>query len=340
MFPGLFLVMILVLMAMMVQTRMQKVVSYARHNKRPVKPSILGLLTWGMPLFVTGDYGKMLGTVPVNTLNDTPTYTLPSPRPGFVYNNLVMINAGGITAGAGAAAGNGAHDVINLVNMQSDKNGKLIDNVRWYALWILGYSIDGFTPIAGVMPAATGAYRSSISIPVVITDSETVTIGLTCVAAHATYHTTSTAFAGNVTFMVDEVPAGSTGTNRNPLAYAERHVDVLGIGGQIQFAPKVEDGYDLYKFGLYTQDTARGTLANDLNTVDFILNGRRVIPPNTLFVTLQDIFARTYKRAVVAGVAFVDFKPEPNKASDQLTILNGAAATVALSGVILCYVKS
>ena len=143
-----------------------------------------------------------------------------------------------------------------------------------------------------------------------------------------------------VTFMVDEVPASSQGTNRNPLAYAERHVDVLGGAAPLQFAPKVEDGYDLYKIGIYTQDTARGTLANDLNTVDFILNGRRVIPPNTLFVTLQDIFARTYKRAVVAGVAFVDFKPEPNKASDQMTILNGAVATVALSGIILCYVKS
>jgi hypothetical protein len=286
----------------------------------------------------TGDKGLQLGTITVNGLNQSPQYTLPTPPAGFEYNNLHLVNAGGITAGAGAAAGNGAHDVIDTVNIEVDRGPKIVDNVRWYGLWTYGYSVDSFTPVAGIMPAATGAYRSEIFIPTVIKAGEVVRITVTTVGAHATYHTTSTAFAGTVAIYADMVPAG-TAKNTRRVCYTEEVLDVILANAVVQYSPVVVHGYRLFRSVFYAQDTARGTLANTILNLDILMNGKYVVPPNTPWATIQAWTSFDFRRANVAGIAIADNAPVANTAADQVTVRNTAVATVATTGVVHAYLE-
>lgn len=295
-----------------------------------------------MPLYQTGDKGLQLGTVTVNGLSQSPTYTLPSPPPGWCYNLIHLVNAGTVTAAGGVAAGNGAAELVANVDAEwavgGRQGGKLIDNVRWYALWVVGYSIDSFTPVAATSAGAGGgAYRSEIFIPTIVRTDDVVRFTLTTVAAHATYHTTATAFAGTVTFYADLVPAASGKTNRKRIIYRERVIDALAVSTQVQFSPEVT-GYQLFKIGWYSQ-SARGTLANLWNFGDLLINGRYRIPPATPFATIQAWHAFDYRRTNVVGVAFYDIRPEFNTAADQLKQTSIATAHTATSGIILMYVE-
>lgn len=336
--PLLILVVFLALMMATWRERVGKALNVARHTKRPMSAGIGPISVICMPFMQTGDKSPAISTFNVTMLGSTPSIDLPSPPPGFIYNSLQIINVGGITAGAGAAAGNGAEDVIDRISITAKSGPPIVDNVRWYAMWLLGFSIDGFTPVAGVMPAATGAYRSEIHVPTVIKENEVVTVRVTCVGAHATYHTTSTAFAGVVRIYADTVPAGNA-KNKKRVIYTEEPIDVLGAAGTQDYTPKVMEQYQIFRHIIYTQDTARGTLANDLNTVTMIFGGKNIVPPGTLFVDLQGQTAKDFRRAVLVGIAIVDQKPVVNTAADKVTLLNGAVATVASSGVIHVYLE-
>lgn len=336
------LAMIVSMMEAVVDRRIQVAASVTRHTKRTTKVGIGPLSLILYPAFQTGDKGRIqVGDIANVGPGTSPQIELTSPRDGMAFNMLMMRHSGTVTAVAGGAAGNGAHDQINSFDVECEHGQDIVKNLRWKAAWLIGYSMDSFVPIAAVTAGAGGGvFRSTIFLPTFITQKTgRVKITVRGEATLAFFHTTATTFTGTVRVYVDMIPQG-TAKNKKRIAYREEVVDVILANAQTQFDPEVVGEYLIFRSIVFTQDTARGTMADDIATLDFLLRGENVIRSNMVWADFQEQFRLDFRRtAAVAGVGIGDWKPKHNTAADQFTLRNGAVATVATSGVVFAYLE-
>lgn len=324
-----------------VDQRVQVAASVTRHTRKTTRVGLGPLSLVLFPAAQTGDKGRVqVGDITGVAGGASPSIELPGPRDNMAFNLIHLRHSGVVTAGGGVDAGNGAHDQINSFDIECEKGPDIIKNVRWFAAWLIGYSIDSFVPIASTDSGADGgAYRSEIFIPTFITKATgSVKITVRGEVAPTVYHTTATVFAGTVRVYVDMVPIG-TAKNKKRIAYREEVLDVIAAAASPQFDPEVVGEYLSFRAIVFTQ-SARGTLADLISTLDFLLDGEMVIRTSMVWADFQAQFRLDFRRtAAVAGVGIGDWKPKHNKASDKFGIVMGATPTTATTGVITVYME-
>jgi len=290
-------------------------------------------------IFQSGNKGKSLATLTFTGPGQTRDIDIPAPKPGHMYNDLMLVMDATLTATTGAAVGSGANLVVDSLDLEVEKMAWPVENVRWVTMWVDGYAIAGFLPIAITTPGSGGgAAKSVIFIPCSLRpDMGRLTLRIRT-GALATYHSTATAVSGTVKVYADEVPLGSKQNNRS-IAYREKRIDVLGASTDEAFDPQVVPGFGINKAVTYKQETT-GTLVDGWADMDFILNGRYVIQPNYPFDDSQDLMRMDYRRdAAIAGVTIHDWAPEKNSAADLFTLTNDATASVAQSAILFHYLE-
>lgn len=287
----------------------------------------------------TGDKGKSLATLIFNGPGETHDIDLPAPPAGHMYNNLCWVMDATLTATAGGDVGSGANLIIDSIDIEVEKMPWPVENVRWCTMWVDGYSVAGFLPIAITNCGADGgASKSTIFTPCALRpDMGRLTVRIRT-GALAAYHSSATAINGTVHVYGDIVPLGSKQNNRS-IAYREKRLGVIDADADEAFDPQVVRGHGINKAVLYKQETT-GTYVDGLADVDFILNGRYVVQPNFPWDDGQDLMRFDYRRdAAIAGVLIHDWAPEQNSASDLFTITNDAVASVKQTAVLFHYLE-
>lgn len=290
-------------------------------------------------IFQSGDKGKSLATIIFTGPNQTRDIDIPAPKPGHMYNNLCLVMDATLTATDGTAQGSGANLVIDSLDLEVENISWPVENVRWVTMWVDGYAVAGFLPIAIVSAGAGGgASKSTIFIPCALRpDMGRITLRIRT-GALATYHDTATAVAGTVQVYADEVPLGSKQNNRS-IAYREKRVNVLDADTDLAFDPQVVPNHGINKAVTYKQETT-GTLVDGWLDMDFILKGRYVVQPNFAFDDSQDLMRFDYRRdAAIAGVTIHDWVPEQNSAADLFTLTNDGAGSVKESAILFHYLE-
>ncbi len=290
-------------------------------------------------IFQSGNKGKSLATLIFNGPGETHDIDIPAPKPGHMYNNLCLVMDATLTATSGAAVGSGANLIIDRIDVEVEKMPWPVENVRWVTMWVDGYAIAGFLPIAIVSAGSGGgASKSTIFIPCALRpDMGRLTVRIRT-GALAAYHSTATAINGTVKVYADEVPLGSKKNNRS-ISYREKRLGVVDADEDVAFDPQVVRGQGINKVVMYKQETT-GTLVDGFLDYDFILNGRYVVQPNFAFDDAQDIMRMDYRRdAAIAGVAISDWAPEQNSASDLFTLTNDGTGSVKQTAMLFHYLE-
>lgn len=335
------LVVLISQMAAALDKRIQVAASVTRHTRRTTKVGLGPLSLILYPAKQSGDKGRIsVGDIVGVTGDNAPSKELPGPRDGMAFNMIHLRHSGTIAATGGDDAGNEAHAMIRAFDIECENGPDIIKNVRWFAAWFIGYSMDSFVPIAHVSPGADGgAYRSEIFIPTFISNKTGVVKVIVrgeSTAAH--YHSGATvSFLGNVRIYVDQVPRG-TAKQKKRVVYREERIDVIDANADEVFDPEVANDYLIFRAMIFTQDTAKGTMADTIELVDFLLAGEQVIRTGTTWGDLQAQFRLDFRRtAAVVGFAISDWKPVKNRPADQFTLVNDATATTATTGVLFAY---
>lgn len=290
-------------------------------------------------IFQSGNKGKSLATILFTGPNQTRDVDIPTPKAGHMYNNIMAVMDATITATAGTAQGSGGNLVIDSIDLEAENLSWPVENVRWVTMWVDGYAIAGFLPIAiASAGAGGGASKSTIFIPGALRpDMGRLTFRIRT-GALATYHDTATAVAGTVQLYADEVPMAGSKNNR-AIALREKRVNVLDADTDLAFDPQVVPGFGINKAVTYKQETT-GTLVDGWLDMDFILKGRYVVQPNYAFDDSQDMMRMDYRRdAAIAGVTIHDWAPEKNSAADLFTLTNDGTGSVKESAILFHYLE-
>lgn len=290
-------------------------------------------------IFQSGNKGKSLATIIFNGPGETHDVDIPAPKPGHMYNNLCWVMDATVVATAGTAQGSGGNLIIDSIDLETENISWPVENVRWVTMWVDGYAIAGFLPIAIVSAGAGGgASKSTIFTPVSLRPDMGRLTARIRTGPLAAYHDTASAVSGTVKLYADEVPMGSAKNNRS-IAYREKRLGVVDADEDVAFDPQVVPKYGINKAVCYKQETT-GTLVDGWLDLDFILKGRYVVQPNFPFDDSQDIMRMDYRRdAAIAGVTIVDWAPEQNSAADLFTLTNDGTGSVKQSAILFHYLE-
>lgn len=281
-----------------------------------------------------------MGLVTRHAYNQVPktlTYGTPDTIsvPAGNFNAIQMLLNGTVTATSGADAEHGTKCAINLVTFRSQKQGiiAVLNGVELYYISLM----FGVAPPTVDSGSGGGAAKSMYCIPICVDREDTLYIDVTWNTL-ATFHSTATAYSGVLSVVPDFIPDF-------PMVAVKYRRKDLGAGGVVGAnataveIPQVLAGFDLFGFMAIQNTSAKGTLTDAFS--DYQLEHHHGYPIGQPLdaLHLRYITSREDHLAHVTGIDIQRFAPIHNNEGTQLTITNGATATVDLTSIVWFYVS-